>query len=50
MRCEVEVEKLKRRHLGCQAEAKQSNGRRKFKPCLPSILMGKVRSLAKYNG
>nr|XP_054604483.1 uncharacterized protein LOC107395178 [Nothobranchius furzeri]XP_054604484.1 uncharacterized protein LOC107395178 [Nothobranchius furzeri]XP_054604485.1 uncharacterized protein LOC107395178 [Nothobranchius furzeri] len=37
---------LKCRKRGCRAGAKQRQRKRKFKPSLPSIIMGNVRSLA----
>nr|XP_054598774.1 uncharacterized protein LOC129163848 [Nothobranchius furzeri] len=37
---------LKRKKRGCRAGAKRRQRKRKFKPSLPSIVMGNVRSLA----
>ncbi|KAK0131579.1 hypothetical protein N1851_033755 [Merluccius polli] len=38
-------EELRRRRRGCRAGLMRKARRRRFKPCIPSIVMGNVRSL-----
>ncbi|XP_060947988.1 serine/threonine-protein phosphatase PP1-beta catalytic subunit-like [Limanda limanda] len=38
-------EELRRRRRGCRAGVKRRERKRRFKPCLPSVIMGNVRSL-----
>ena len=39
-------EELKRRRRGCRAGIKQRMEKRKFKPFIPAVITGNVRSLA----
>ena len=39
-------EELKRRRWGCRAGIKQRMEKRKFKPFIPAVITGNVRSLA----
>ena len=42
----TEPKELRRRWLGCREGVKRRRKRRKFKPCIPTVITGNVRSLA----